>query len=166
MSDFVISLNGIRKEIEISENSSLKLDGKNFHYELTHLEGANYLLKLNNKMFSVNIEKKDSENFIVNINGSQFLTIARTALEEKASKLIEQKSKLNHQTDVKAPMPGMILKIKTQNNDEVSQGDSIMILEAMKMENDLRAPVSGKIKKIYVQEGTAVEKGTLLYSII
>ena len=62
-------------------------------------------------------------------------------------------------------MPGMILKVKKQPGDEVIQGESVMILEAMKMENDLRAPVSGIIKSINVKEGIAVEKGTVLFTI-
>jgi biotin carboxyl carrier protein len=56
-------------------------------------------------------------------------------------------------------MPGMILKIKKKVGDEIEQGDSLLILEAMKMENDIRSPVSGKVKEIKIKEGQAVEKG-------
>jgi len=59
----------------------------------------------------------------------------------------------------------MILKVKKKIGDSVLQGDSLVILEAMKMENDIRTPVSGVINKIFVKEGTPVEKGMLLISI-
>jgi pyruvate carboxylase subunit B len=62
-------------------------------------------------------------------------------------------------------MPGLILKIRKNVGDKVEQGESVIILEAMKMENDLKAPASGQIKKIFVTEGSAVEKGSALFSI-
>ena len=66
---------------------------------------------------------------------------------------------------MKAPMPGMVLKIKKQVGDNVVRGESVLILEAMKMENDLRAHTSGIIKSLNVKEGMAVEKGYMLFII-
>jgi biotin carboxyl carrier protein len=62
-------------------------------------------------------------------------------------------------------MPGLILKIKKNVGDKVEQGESVIILEAMKMENDLKSPSSGIIEKVFVSEGSAVEKGTALFSV-
>ena len=86
-------------------------------------------------------------------------------MQEKASELLEKKSAAHHKTEVRAPMPGMILKIKKNAGEIISQGETIIILEAMKMENDLRAPNSGLIKNILVKEGAAVEKGAALFTI-
>jgi biotin carboxyl carrier protein len=89
----------------------------------------------------------------------------RTSLQEKAAKLMEKSAAATKKVEVKAPMPGMILKIKKELGEEVKLGDSVIILEAMKMENDLRAPATGKITKMPVTEGSAVEKGFFLYQI-
>ncbi len=62
-------------------------------------------------------------------------------------------------------MPGLILKVTKKVGEQVELGDSVIILEAMKMENDLKSPASGIIENIFVTEGSAVEKGTLLLSI-
>ena len=62
-------------------------------------------------------------------------------------------------------MPGLILKVRKKTGESVEQGESVMILEAMKMENDLKAPNSGIISNIEVNEGSAVEKGAILFSI-
>jgi biotin carboxyl carrier protein len=67
--------------------------------------------------------------------------------------------------EVKAPMPGLILKVRKKVGDHVELGESVIILEAMKMENDLKAHASGIIENIYVTEGSAVEKGCTLFSI-
>ncbi len=165
MSDFVVTLNSNKKEISILNGSKLKMDGKEFKYEISLLSGNTYLLKIDNTIYELTYNKIDSEKHSVLINGNEFETVVRTSLQEKASKLIEKSLSAHHKMEVKAPMPGMILKIRKKVGDEVSQGESVIILEAMKMENDLHSPVSGKIKEILVAEGTAVEKGANLFSI-
>ena len=63
---------------------------------------------------------------------------------------------------VKSPMPGNILKIQVSQGQQVKEGDVLIILEAMKMENEIVAPCAGTITKILVQKGTAVDTGTAL----
>ena len=63
---------------------------------------------------------------------------------------------------LKAPMPGMILKILVAEGQEIKKGDGLLILEAMKMENVLKAAADGSIKSIRVAEKNAVEKGSTL----
>jgi biotin carboxyl carrier protein len=63
---------------------------------------------------------------------------------------------------VVAPMPGIILSIAVKEGDEVNAGDTILVLEAMKMENEIHATRAGKIKKIHVSEGAEVQSGSAL----
>lgn len=63
---------------------------------------------------------------------------------------------------LKAPMPGMVLRLEVAVGDEVAAGDGVAIVEAMKMENELTAPSDARVSAIHVQEGEAVEKGQLL----
>ena len=65
-------------------------------------------------------------------------------------------------TPMKAPMPGMIVKYSKQVGDAVSKGDTVVVLEAMKMENALQAPVGGTIKVINFSSGDSVAKDTVL----
>ena len=65
-------------------------------------------------------------------------------------------------TPLKAPMPGLIVRVAVQPGDQVQSGQGIVAIEAMKMENELRAPAAGTVKAIHVAPGKAVEKGTLL----
>ncbi len=64
--------------------------------------------------------------------------------------------------EIKAPMPGLILDINVNIGDEVTEGDTILVLEAMKMENSIASPRDGIIKSIAVQKTAAVEKNQLL----
>lgn len=62
-------------------------------------------------------------------------------------------------------MPGKISKIMTQEGATVSKGDTLLILEAMKMENEIKAGVDGVVKALHVKEGQAVEAGYLMLEI-
>ncbi len=68
-------------------------------------------------------------------------------------------------TQVQAPMPGNILEIKVAVGDSVAEGDLLMILEAMKMENEILAPVAGKVAGIQVAAGAAVNSNDVLVVI-
>jgi pyruvate carboxylase subunit B len=64
-----------------------------------------------------------------------------------------------------APMPGMIVRIAVQVGDVVQAGQSLIVMEAMKMENELRASAAGTVKAVLAQAGTAVEKGVVLLEL-
>lgn len=68
-------------------------------------------------------------------------------------------------TDVKAPMPGKVLSVSVKEGDEVKQGDPILILEAMKMENVLKADHDCVIKSVLVDSEQSVEKNQVLVEL-
>ena len=167
MNDFVIRVNSSKFDIKIIDENELNFESEKFEYELIQVGCNTYLLNLNNKVFQLTAEQIDGNSFNVLVGGDNFDITIRTSLQEKAYKLLENAStQLSHHTDVKAPMPGLILKIRKNIGEKVEQGESVIILEAMKMENDLKAPSSGVIEKVFVSEGSAVEKGTALFSIV
>jgi biotin carboxyl carrier protein len=64
-----------------------------------------------------------------------------------------------------APMPGKIVRVLVAAGDEVSAGQGLVVMEAMKMENELTAPRAGRVKEVGAREGQAVETGTLLATL-
>jgi pyruvate carboxylase subunit B len=64
-----------------------------------------------------------------------------------------------------APMPGLIVRVNVQPGDDVTPGQGLVVMEAMKMENELRAAGAGKVKAVRVSPGTAVEKGAVLVEL-
>ena len=66
------------------------------------------------------------------------------------------------ETDVVAPMPGLVLEVSVSEGDEVKKGDPLLILEAMKMENVIKSPGDATISKVNVQPKDTVEKGFVL----
>ena len=63
---------------------------------------------------------------------------------------------------VRAPMPGMVVRVEVEPGQHVRAGQGVVIIEAMKMENELKADGAGTVAKVLVTPGTAVEKGTVL----
>jgi len=66
---------------------------------------------------------------------------------------------------LKAPMPGLIVRVNVQVGDQVQAGQGLVVMEAMKMENELRAQAAGKVRSVVASPGTAVEKGALLIEL-
>jgi biotin carboxyl carrier protein len=63
---------------------------------------------------------------------------------------------------VRAPMPGMVVRVEVEAGQHVRAGQGVVIIEAMKMENELKADAAGVVSKVLVNAGTAVEKGAML----
>jgi pyruvate carboxylase subunit B len=67
--------------------------------------------------------------------------------------------------EVKAPMPGLIVKVEVGSDQEVEKGQGLVVIEAMKMENELKAPAPGRVAEVRAEPGQAVEKGETLLVI-
>jgi biotin carboxyl carrier protein len=68
--------------------------------------------------------------------------------------------------EVLAPMPGKIVKVLVDKDQEVSPGTGLLVIEAMKMQNELRAPRAGRVEEIYVEAGKGVETGARLVRLV
>lgn len=66
---------------------------------------------------------------------------------------------------VRAPMPGLIVRVLVAAGDTVQAGDGLVVMEAMKMENELRAKGPGRVRTVSASPGTAVEKGAVLIEL-
>ncbi|MBS1644231.1 MAG: biotin/lipoyl-binding protein [Bacteroidetes bacterium] len=119
---------------------------------------------LDGKSYEAYVEKidRDAKEVKLRIDDQRF-TIS---IKEPIDQLLRQMgldSALGKKAEaLKAPMPGMILKILVQEGQEIKKGEGLLILEAMKMENVLKAAADARVKTIKIAEKTAVEKGTVL----
>ncbi len=165
MNEFIVTLGDKKKSVVLSENSEVTLGDKKLHYEVVEISKNDFVLRLDNRVYEISARRRDADQYSVFINGKVIDVVVRTGLQERASSLIEQSSDFKHKMEVKAPMPGMILKVKKNVGESVQKGDSIIILEAMKMENDIKSPFSGSIKEVKVTENTPVDKGAVLFTI-
>jgi biotin carboxyl carrier protein len=165
MNDFIVTIGNDKKTVKVFDNNTVQLDGVLVNVEVSKVNQYLYLLKFGNKVFEITTNKLSHEKYGFLVTGNYFETTVRTTLREKAVEYLSQKEKLSHHDIIKAPMPGLLLKIKKKEGDSVEIGESIAILEAMKMENDILSPATGIIKEINVKEGASVEKDEIILKI-
>jgi biotin carboxyl carrier protein len=123
-----------------------------------------FLLLHKGKKFHGEIVKDDSENnqLTIKINHRVFQVKKRGELDELIASLGLDVPKIKKLKELKAPMPGRVLKIFVKEGDEIQIGDNVLSLEAMKMENILKAEGIGTVSKICIEEGDVVDKGSVL----
>ena len=101
----------------------------------------------------------------VEVNGETFDIEIKDELDQMLEVMGFGSGSTKHLKEIKAPMPGLVLDISVLEGQKVKEGDRILILEAMKMENSIMIHSDAKIKKIGVRPGQAVEKGQVLVEL-
>lgn len=166
MNEFVSRTDKSKFIIHFLENNYVSVNDSQIEYSIKKLSSTNYVVSIKNKSFLCSIIENKNSFFEINVNGSLIKIDTHTLLADKAQELIKEKDKSNSAgMIVKAPMPGMILKIKKKDGETVERGETVMILEAMKMENEIRAPIGGTIHFNSIKEGISVEKNVKLFEI-
>ena len=154
-------LNGEKEALEKIETSfdqgypclSFSFKGKDYFFQILK-QSCDYL-----------ILQWEQQRFKIFFFQDQFLVRDKLATIVK-DKLVRQKKKNQEAGDIISPMPGRILKVMVTEGSTVKSGDSLLILEAMKMEHTLKAPRDGKVGKIFFKEGQLVEGGVELVKFL
>ncbi len=98
----------------------------------------------------------------LSVNGNKYEVQLADAYDQLVDKMGLTLANTQKVKEIKAPMPGLVLDVQVEVGKTVQEGETLLILEAMKMENALQAPGEGIVKSIEVKKGQAVEKGQLL----
>jgi len=123
-------------------------------------------IKVDGKEYDVKVEETEDGKILVHCNGDVYEVESpydkKAAIFSRAKKQeIEQKGK----SAVTAPLPGIIYDVKVKKGDKVKEGQSLIKLIAMKMENDITAPRSGTVKEIKAKKNAQVNKDDILIII-
>jgi biotin carboxyl carrier protein len=165
MDSFIVSIGEKKKEIKLDKGNVFFLDGEKIPLVIQKINNCYYLLKIHNRIIPVSVMTNGNENLRLFTNGSYFDTTVRSKLKEFANSLMGDINARNGMIYLKAPMPGMILKIHRKVGDNIKRGDPLIILEAMKMENEIKSPADGVLKEIFIQKGKSIEKDENILSI-
>jgi len=104
----------------------------------------------------------NQKKYTISINGTKYTVDIANSLDLLIKEMGFSIGNAKAVSSIKAPMPGLILDINVDIGDAVKEGDTLLVLEAMKMENSIATPRDGIIKSIAVQRTDAVEKNQLL----
>lgn len=149
-----------------TENKQFKVNNEVIKLDQIFLNQNSSHILYQNKSYLVEVVEliKEEKKAIIKINGNIYTLNVEDQYNQLLKQLGMDNLAVNKILQVKAPMPGLVLSVLVAEGDEVQKGDSLLVLEAMKMENMIKSPTDGIIKKIEVKPGNTVEKNELLIS--
>ena len=164
---YSINVNG-KFQFNIEKNKEkLQLKDEIIEWDIIKNESGIFNIIWKNKVYNAEFIKADplEKSFIIRVNGNNYDVKVKDKYDILLKELGLENLNSIKVNQIKAPMPGLVLKILLKNGDLIKKGDSVLILEAMKMENILKSPGDGKIKAIKVKQGQAVEKNQVLIEL-
>jgi acetyl/propionyl-CoA carboxylase alpha subunit len=154
---------------------SVSLDGDGVRYESDAPVPANLsdierspveVVKLGSKVYQAIVEKREGRGrYTIWINGYRFDVEAMDERTRAIRELSAANAAPTGPAPIKAPMPGLIVRVSVKPGDNVIAGQGVVVMEAMKMENELRATAAGRVKSVKILAGAAVEKGQMLVEL-
>jgi biotin carboxyl carrier protein len=135
------------------------LEGKTYDIDIEYFSDEEYLLKINGRVYDV-IVSPNTDSYSVSIHGKNIHVGKKSPLQ-----LLGGKGARSERREVKTSMPGRIIEVLVGEGDDVKEGQAVLILEAMKMQNEIKSPQPGKVACIGPGAGESVEAGTLLFII-
>jgi biotin carboxyl carrier protein len=155
----IAELNSEKHEVEIKRNSetiTARVDDREYELEASEVEPNVYLLKHENQVFQVYV----APNGFVNVGNHQLeikLTDPKRLRGAGGAGAIA-----DGLAEIKTAMPGKLVRILTEVGAEIRQGEGVLVVEAMKMQNEMKSPKDGVVKEIRFSEGATVNAGDVL----
>jgi biotin carboxyl carrier protein len=141
----------------------ITLDGRTVHVDAVRSGPTVYSVIEDGHQFEAMVDEKGAHGFDVLVAGRIFHL---ESVDERTKLLAQSAAPLaSGPQTVAAEMPGKVVKIVVPVGEPVCEGQGVVVLEAMKMENEIPAPIAGIVKEISVSEGQTVEAGAPLFTI-
>ena len=146
-----------------SKGSEVSVNGEDFILDLQDSKTGFHIIH-NGKGISVDVVEvnRQDKTVVLRIDSKRYSYIVKDRFEALLSELGMNGMASGSISEVKAPMPGLVLDVLVKSGDEVKIDQPLLILEAMKMENVIKSPVVGSIKQVSISKGDSVEKNHVL----
>lgn len=155
-------------KVKINQSQVFDIENNSTNdWDILPLENGHFHILKKNKSYRAVLLSADptTKSFVFDINGKHYEAEVKDKYDLLMQELGLDKKNVKKINQIKAPMPGLVLAIQITVGQKIQKGDSILILEAMKMENVLKAPADAVIKAILVTKGQAVDKNQLLIEL-
>lgn len=152
-------------EFKIQEDGSYVYENEKLSLKIENTDDGFTMMTVNDKSYFVEIVSDKQNEFELLINGIGYCFTVETPFSLQRKKTLVSQSGETSIIRLKAPMPGKILDVLVKTGDMVKAGDTLLILEAMKMQNAILASTKGTIKKVHVKEGNTTSKSDLLIEL-
>jgi biotin carboxyl carrier protein len=150
-------------EIDMKSNH-IKLNGEAVTPDWTMISENKYHAIINNQSLTIELTnaEEDGKNMSIVVNGIKYQVELQNQFDALLKQLGMDKLATNKVNSIKAPMPGLVLRISVAVGDVIKKGDNLLVLEAMKMENSIKAPADATIKSVKITAGDKVEKNQVM----
>jgi biotin carboxyl carrier protein len=148
--------------VRTGQQWTCKLDGREFLLDVVSLQAGELSLLLDGKSYEVKQENAGPEAAVV-VGQERFAVAVRDPRSFRSRRRAGGDERGPRK--ITAPMPGKVVRLLAEVGAHVEAGQSVIVIEAMKMQNELKAPKTGVVKKINVAEGAAVEAGQSLAEV-
>jgi biotin carboxyl carrier protein len=164
MIEFINSINGKKILVKIRDKETAFVNNILKNYSIIKTEEKQYSLLYENRVYNCVLIHSNNNQYEIYLNNKNYLVECKTSLESIENNFSKSDSNSNNAVTF-SPMHGLILKILKKDGDVVKKGETILILEAMKMENEIVSPLDGKLNLLGIKEGITVEKNSKLFEI-
>ena len=140
------------------------INGSDYALEMAQKDAHNWVVTKDGTEYRVEIASLDTDNktAVLRINGRKYALKLTDQFDQLLKDLGLENMTVKKVSEIKSPMPGLVLDILVKAGDTIKKGDQVLILEAMKMENILKSQTDAVVKSVEVESGIAVEKGQIL----
>lgn len=142
----------------------LLINDKEINADIQQLNDASYHIINDLKSYNAEVVSfdKTAKTAQIKVNGNLYSITAQDQFDILLDQLGMSAMNANKVSDIKAPMPGLVLKLFVSEETHVKKGDNLFVLEAMKMENIIKSPADVSVKSVKIKPGDKVEKGQVL----
>lgn len=150
-------------EVE-SDNGDISINGRAIDTDLVRINNRTFHIIQNGKSYRAELISinRDDKTCAVKVGTNIYSMQITDQYDELLHQLGMDNLKTNKISEIKAPMPGLVIKILAAEGDQVEKGGNLFVLEAMKMENIIKAVSDVKIKSVKVKAGDKVEKNQVV----
>jgi biotin carboxyl carrier protein len=159
-----MKVNILDKQISLVNENNVWVENPDKSIKIVQQSNETLLLITPKKVYTISCLNINHETKTLTLlyNGLKFNASITEPLDEILKSMGLENALTPKISDLKAPMPGLVLQVLVQPGDTVNKGDKILVLEAMKMENAIKSPTDGIIGDVLVSQGLAVDKNQIL----
>ena len=165
MAKYITTIQGKEYTVEILESGKVSLNGQVYEVDFESISGQPvYSLLLDGGSFQADVYPGDEDALQVLMRGVLYEATVEDEREKRLSKAAGGVTQTGEFV-LRAPMPGLVVKVAVAEGEAVKTAQVLVILESMKMQNELKSPREGKVSRVQVKAGDSVEQRQILLSV-
>ncbi len=164
MNLYFVTIDNREYSITFESEGIVVVSGKRVPVDIRQVNPRSFSILMSGKSETVIVDGTRNP-YQLYVNGKQSEAVVESERIRLLKKIESQSSKTTSQSEVRAPMPALVIKIEVHVGEDIKEGQGLIVLEAMKMENEIKAHRAGRVKEIHVRNRTPVEKGELIMTL-